>query len=315
MDQMKTTNSPECDIVQDLLPLYHDSVCSVKSRKLIEEHLKTCENCRKMLVALDESEAEKDFAASNQDVLRHHVRKEKSAAFKTGVIIAGILMVPVMIALIMTLAGYSNLKADAVLIASMLLTAGMTVVPLMAKRKKLTKTITFSVSALLLLTFFGEMFFDNGGILRFGEIAFSLIFGLSVMFFPFIVIQADLPDTVSNHKGLLIISWDTIWFYLMIFVFSIDYSNYREILLGTSTFFMAFVWLIFLTIRYLKVNAWIKSGIAILLFGICVSYANYVGWIIIYDRDFHKEILVSGLVVGVAFVLTGSIMGFMKRRR
>lgn len=30
------------DIVQDLLPLYHDGVCSDKSRAAVEEHLQTC---------------------------------------------------------------------------------------------------------------------------------------------------------------------------------------------------------------------------------------------------------------------------------
>ena len=35
------------DIVQDLLPLYHDGVCSDKSRAAVEEHLQTCQDCRK----------------------------------------------------------------------------------------------------------------------------------------------------------------------------------------------------------------------------------------------------------------------------
>ena len=41
------------DIVQDLLPLYHDGVCSEKSRAAVEEHLKTCETCRAALAAMD----------------------------------------------------------------------------------------------------------------------------------------------------------------------------------------------------------------------------------------------------------------------
>ena len=34
------------DIVQDLLPLYHDGVCSERSRAAVEAHLQTCETCR-----------------------------------------------------------------------------------------------------------------------------------------------------------------------------------------------------------------------------------------------------------------------------
>lgn len=35
-----------CDVINDLLPLYHDEVCSEDTRKLVEEHLNECEVCR-----------------------------------------------------------------------------------------------------------------------------------------------------------------------------------------------------------------------------------------------------------------------------
>lgn len=38
-----------CDVVKDLLPLYFDDVCSEDSKKLVDEHLANCENCRKEL--------------------------------------------------------------------------------------------------------------------------------------------------------------------------------------------------------------------------------------------------------------------------
>ena len=39
----------KCEIVQDLLPLYEDEVCSEASRTVVEEHLKECVSCRKLL--------------------------------------------------------------------------------------------------------------------------------------------------------------------------------------------------------------------------------------------------------------------------
>ena len=39
---MKTT----CNVIQDLLPLYCDDACSAESRRLVEEHLKECDDCR-----------------------------------------------------------------------------------------------------------------------------------------------------------------------------------------------------------------------------------------------------------------------------
>lgn len=42
-----------CRIVQDLLPLYHDGVCSPESRTAVEEHLTGCEACSRMLADMD----------------------------------------------------------------------------------------------------------------------------------------------------------------------------------------------------------------------------------------------------------------------
>lgn len=42
-----------CKIVQDLLPLYHDGVCSRESRAAVETHLAGCEACRKLLADVD----------------------------------------------------------------------------------------------------------------------------------------------------------------------------------------------------------------------------------------------------------------------
>lgn len=35
-----------CGIIRDLLPLYHDNVCSEESKDMVEEHLSECEDCR-----------------------------------------------------------------------------------------------------------------------------------------------------------------------------------------------------------------------------------------------------------------------------
>lgn len=43
----------EHEIVMDLLPLYHDGVCSDASRAAVEKHLKDCEVCREALREMD----------------------------------------------------------------------------------------------------------------------------------------------------------------------------------------------------------------------------------------------------------------------
>jgi len=47
---MKTS----CKITKDLLPLYHDEVCSNESRAMVEEHLAECDNCKAELRSMDE---------------------------------------------------------------------------------------------------------------------------------------------------------------------------------------------------------------------------------------------------------------------
>lgn len=47
---MKTS----CKVIQDLLPLYHDNVCSEESCILVGEHLKECELCKQVLKDIGE---------------------------------------------------------------------------------------------------------------------------------------------------------------------------------------------------------------------------------------------------------------------
>ncbi len=268
-----------CDVVQDILPLYHDGVCSSASRQIVEEHVKTCHTCKKMLEEMDEAEIDRRLAKESHEVLEHHAKKERSIAFKTGMVIAGLLLLPVVIALIMTLPGYSDLKTDAAIMASMLLIAGFTVVPLLSHGKKLAKTIGASTAALILLIFIVEMFFDNGGWIAFGEIACSTMFGLSLVLAPFVVRQLELPATLIRQKALLTLAWDTLWFYLMMVMFAIDNPSYIQDLFLPGTFFVALGWAIFLDYRYLPVSGWSKTSVLFLLIGIWGIIGNALGWV------------------------------------
>ncbi|MBT2763601.1 zf-HC2 domain-containing protein [Paenibacillus sp. ISL-20] len=42
-------NRVSCGIIQDLLPLYYDNVCSADTQALVEEHLADCQACREVL--------------------------------------------------------------------------------------------------------------------------------------------------------------------------------------------------------------------------------------------------------------------------
>lgn len=101
---MSRENSRDCDLVQDLLPLYLDDACSASSKKVVEEHLAECAACREVVQKLKDHTVEDVIAAESESVLAHHAKRERTAAFKAGVIIAGLLILPVLITLIVGMA-------------------------------------------------------------------------------------------------------------------------------------------------------------------------------------------------------------------
>lgn len=77
----------EHEIILDLLPLYHDGVCSDASRAAVEEHLKNCETCREALAEMDAPlpEAERkaaDDAAAVKKISREWERDKWKARLK-----------------------------------------------------------------------------------------------------------------------------------------------------------------------------------------------------------------------------------------
>ena len=70
----------EHEIVWDLLPLYHDGVCSEKSRAAVEEHLTACAACRAALAAMDTPLPETEVAAADDAA----AVRQLSGAWKRG---------------------------------------------------------------------------------------------------------------------------------------------------------------------------------------------------------------------------------------
>ena len=65
----------ECEIIQDLLPLYVDDVCSKPSVELIEEHMKTCEACHIVYKKMTETEYEDTLQSEEKAVMARYKQK------------------------------------------------------------------------------------------------------------------------------------------------------------------------------------------------------------------------------------------------
>ena len=70
----------ECDIIKDLLTSYVDEICSEASKEWIEEHLKECEECRKTVSMLRDTEIsakklEQEQLEAGRKVIRQNLKR------------------------------------------------------------------------------------------------------------------------------------------------------------------------------------------------------------------------------------------------
>lgn len=323
----------ECDVVQDLLPLYYDNACTSASKKMVEQHLMTCEKCKKTYEALRNTTIDTVMKNESVGILERHAKKERNMAYKAGIMIALILMVPVVITFIVSMSSGGGLGVFAVLTASMLLVASLSVVPLLSTQRRMTKSILASAIALLLIFFFVDRM--NGG----GEFVLwtvPTIFGLSIVFFPLVIRNITLPPILSDKKALITLTWDTLWLFLTIFEVCNHSGDIEGMRTGytVSLILMTGVWLIFLVARYLPVNVWIKAGIILIISCIWMAFTNDVyayfaehkkqltilstnfsDWStnICVNANVYTLILIFGGIVGGGLLVYGIIN--MKRKR
>ena len=76
-----------CDVIQDLMPSYIDGILSEDSKALVEEHMGTCQECRKMLEIMKDEQG-KEHGVHGGDVVldgKHAVREtERHVPQKDG---------------------------------------------------------------------------------------------------------------------------------------------------------------------------------------------------------------------------------------
>jgi len=63
-----------CDVIKDLLPLYHDGVCNQSTTKLVIGHLNECESCRVYLAKISSTTIDNQIKTERQDVIAHQAK-------------------------------------------------------------------------------------------------------------------------------------------------------------------------------------------------------------------------------------------------
>ena len=65
-----------CEVIRDLLPLYADQICSEDTHALIEDHLRTCPQCREILENLRYSSQEVSEERIKETELARRIMKK-----------------------------------------------------------------------------------------------------------------------------------------------------------------------------------------------------------------------------------------------
>lgn len=306
---MMTDKKLPCDVVQDLLPLYVDGVCSADSRQLVDAHLAECDDCRRVLADLQESETEVAFHADAKAVIRAHNKHQSKTALALGVLISVFLTGVMGVMLYVTMKGWSDWQTTITVGASLLFLAGLTAVPLLASSKRLTKAIVFSTLALVLVILCEEAFFGEESGLETLQIITATIFAISLFTFPVVVRQAHLPEPLCHHKLVITMLWDSIWFVLMMLFLAIDVPQEMGFVMVATLSLVAVAWLIALAARYLRVHWLAKCGIAVVLLALWTALGMHFGWAMFDGVD--SPLLVGGIgsAIGAIFVAIGAILG------
>lgn len=274
----------ECEMIRDLLPLYHDKVCSKVSEKVVEEHLEECTPCRKIAEQLKNTAFDEKLQIEKENIIGAHAQKVKRKTFIVGAYMAGVLMIPVVVCLICNIAIGHSLDWFFIVLASLMVLASITVVPLVLEEKRGLYTLGAFTVSLLFLLLVCDIYSKGSWFL---VAASGVLLGLSVVFMPFVVYQIKLPEPLSRQKGLMVMAVDTILLYGVIII-SHFYSHAGMIYLFKglmiNTVCMLLPWGMFAVIRYLKTNGLIKAGICTIITGVFCAFINDIITLILEGR-------------------------------
>lgn len=200
----------DCEVVRDLLPLYADNVCSPGSRELVESHVKGCPECRNIMAKLLDGRIEEKLHMEKVDVLEYGEKRFKRRTATVGSVTSGMFMIPILVCLIINILTGSGLSWFFIVLAALGVAASLIVVPLTVPEDKLFWTFcAFCVSLMVLLA---VVCLVTGG--NWFWIASSAsLFGLSVIFLPFVVRAKPVQKLIRGvNKPLLILGVDAVLF-------------------------------------------------------------------------------------------------------
>lgn len=316
----------KCEVVRDLLPLYIDNVCSAASTEFIDQHLGECEPCRMIYDEMKDSSAETELKHESEGVLKNQQKFFRRKGFTAGAIVAAIIfMIPVLICLVVNLAQGSRVTWVFIVAAALLIPVSLTVVPLMAPDNKGLWTLGAFTGSLI--TLLAVCCVYSGGNWFFVA-ASAVLFGLAVVFLPFVAKSAAVRALIKKNRALYVVGVDTVLFVLMLVSIDLTYGNGRSlwaVAAGLAPLAL-YVWALVAEFSLLKTNGLVKAGICVALTGVMIFFYDFIAglfmgapgklptfaWDKLADGSFDSImwlVLLSSVLIGVIFAGVGLIIG------
>ena len=265
----------DCEIIQDLLPLYLDDVCSIKSKEIIEAHIAECPKCKELLCALGNQAVTQELSSEKNRIIEKHFKEEKKRTTMVGLITAAVLMIPIIVCLICNLAVGHGLSWFFIVLTSLMVFASVTVVPLLVNDKKiLWSACSFTISLTALL---GTICIYTGGSWFYIAVIPSVA-GLVICFMPFLIRSVPLPAGLCNHKALITMTVESLAVFSIIIAAGIysKYPGYWEVAMPVTSYCLLAVWVIVLILRYLPIPKMFRASIASLAGSLLLAFVNDV---------------------------------------
>ena len=163
-----------------------------------------------MLEQLRTHEIEEGLREEKEQVIEYQAKRFRRRSATVGSVISGLFMIPVVVCLIVNLASGSPLGWFFIVLAALAVAASLVIVPLMMPQDKLFWTFcTFTMSLLLLLAV--TCFYSHGN--WFFIAASAVLFGLAVLFGPFVVRAKPVRELIGSFsRPLLVLAVDVILF-------------------------------------------------------------------------------------------------------
>ena len=192
----------DCEVIRDLLPLYADNACSVKSCAMVEEHLQECPDCRELVSRLLKTEIEDALHSEKESVIQYGIRQFRRRSAIVGSAVSGAFMVPTLVIAIMAFVAGSTMNWVTVVLAAFCVAASLIAVPILVPEDKAFWTFcTFCASLIILLGV--ACIYTRGN--WFWIASSSVLFGLSVIFLPFVIRARPVRKLIGKSNRVLIV--------------------------------------------------------------------------------------------------------------